>query len=97
MIRDAQGRKWFMRFRHYKNGWWWQARCDPRKSNLGLEANAMFKTKALAERDARTSIQSKDHVAEMAEFFRRLNKRGSECQLTREDVKAIERAGANRR
>ena len=26
MIKDAQGRKWFMRFRRYRNGWHWEAR-----------------------------------------------------------------------
>ena len=39
-----------------------------------------FKTKARAEEDARRVIQSFDAVAGSREYFRRLRKRGTECQ-----------------
>jgi hypothetical protein len=92
MIRDAKGRKWYLRFKQYRNGWHWDARCQA----YGQEANRTFKTKELAEADARRVISSRDVFAEMREFFRRLSLRGSECRLTAADHKAIKRAGAAR-
>jgi len=90
VIKDTQGRKWFMRFRQYRNGWHWEARHE----NLGQEGG-MFETKALAEADAYDVIRSRDAVAGMQEFFRRLRQRGTPCQLTSEDREAIARAGAS--
>jgi hypothetical protein len=59
MIRDAKGRKWFMRFKQYREGWHWEAQ----HKGCGMEAGRVFDTKALAEADARNAIQSCDHVA----------------------------------
>jgi hypothetical protein len=89
MIKDAKGRKWFMRFRQYRNGWHWEAR----HGHIGQQAGRVFKTKVLAEDDARRSIQGRDAIAVSQEYFRRLRKRGTECQLTADDQKAIARAG----
>jgi hypothetical protein len=52
----------------------------------------LFRTKALAEDDARRSIQNHDAIAAGVEYFRRLAERGSECRLTRKDHEAIQRA-----
>jgi hypothetical protein len=90
MIKDAKGRKWFMRFKQHQTGWYWEAR----HGNSGQASTQGFETKALAEDDARRSIQGRDAIAAMAEHFRRLRKRGSECRLTAADRKAIARAGA---
>ena len=90
MIRDAKGRKWSMRFKQYRNGWHWEAKHN---KNGGFEAGQMFKTKAAAEADARSSIQDRDPIAMWGEYFSRLRKRGTECQLTITDYEAIERAG----
>jgi hypothetical protein len=89
MIKDAKGRKWFMRFKRWRNGWTWEAR----HGNLGQETGQTFKTKALAEDDARRSIQGHDAVAQASEVWRRVMKRGSFCQLTAADHKAIARSG----
>ena len=59
MIKDTKGRKWFMRFRQYRNGWHWEAQ----HGNAGREAGETFRTKALAEDDARRSIQSFNSIA----------------------------------
>ena len=91
MIKDAQGRKWFMRFKQYRNGWHWEAW----HKNAGQEAGQMFKTKAAAEADARRIIQGHDAIAQMREYSSRLRKRGTECQLTAADHEAIMRAGEN--
>jgi hypothetical protein len=89
MIRDAKGRKWSMRFKQYQSGWYWEAR----HKSAGQESGQAFKSKALAEADARRCIQGRDAIAEGAEFFRRLRKRGTGCRLTVGDMKAIARAG----
>jgi len=91
MIRDAQSHKWAMRFKQYSNGWHWSARWR----DHGIEPDKMFQTKALAEADARQTITSCDHIAQGAEFFRRVAKRGTVCQLTAADLKAINRASRN--
>ena len=52
MIRDLKGRKWFMRFRQWRNGWSWEAECG----NSGQASDRTFKTKALAEAAARKAI-----------------------------------------
>jgi hypothetical protein len=75
MIKDAKGRKWSMRFKQYQQGWQWDARWKYHGQTSGM---TLFKTKALAEEDARRTIQSGDAVAAAEEFFRRLRKRGSE-------------------
>jgi hypothetical protein len=85
MIKDAQGRKWFMRFKQYREGWAWEARFGSRNGNQGQSSVETFATKALAEEDARREIPSYDAVAQMQEFFRRLKLRRTECQLTAED------------
>jgi hypothetical protein len=90
MIRDAKGRKWFLRFKQYQQGWHW----DARHGGQGMEAGKCFETKALAQADARRAILSCDHIAESQEYIRRLLMRGSECQLTAEDHEAIARAAA---
>jgi hypothetical protein len=90
MIRDAQGRKWRMRFKRYQQGWQWEARHGGYGQSSGMR---FFATKALAEADARHTIQSRDAIAASREYFRRLARRGSECQLTAADHKAINRAG----
>ena len=93
MIRDTKGRKWFMRFIKYQQGWQWNARCG----NIGQSSGEnLFKTKALAEADARSDIQGHDAIAHGGEYFRRLQLRGSHCQLIAEDHKAIARAGENK-
>ena len=64
MIRDAKGHKWFMRFKQYRDGWQWTA-SGP---NCGITSDLkLFPTRALAEADARRSIQSCDRVAESGE------------------------------
>jgi hypothetical protein len=90
-IEDAQGRKWFMRYKQYRDGWQWNARHGNHGQSSGSQ---LFRTKALAAEDARRSIQSHDAIASTAEFFRRVAKRGSECALTPEDHEAIRRAAA---
>lgn len=91
MIRDKQHRKWMMRFKQYQHGWQWNAEWK----SFGLSSGEqLFATKALAEADARRSIQSHDAVAQTQEYFRRLAMRGTECQLTPEDHEAIRQAGA---
>ena len=93
MIRDAKGRKWFMRFKQYQQGWKWEARHD--NCGQGCGWDEFFATRALAEEDARRTIAGSDAIAQSAEFFRRLELRGGvECQLTDADHKAIARAGA---
>ena len=92
MIKDTRGRKWFLRFKQYSNGWHWEAQCG----GFGQSAAKLFETKVLAEDDARRSIQSHDFIRGIQEYLRRLIKRGSECQLTAADHKAITRAGANK-
>lgn len=89
MIKDAKGRKWFMRFKQYRDGWRW----DARHGATGQGSVASFATKALAADDAAHRIRSSDAIAEGAEAFRRLRKRGTECQLTAADHKAIALAG----
>jgi hypothetical protein len=90
VIRDAKGRKWFIRIRRYSNGFHWDARCG----GLGRSAGEMFATKAEAEADVRRSITSDfDQFAASAEFFRRVQMRGSECRLTAADHRAIAQAG----
>jgi hypothetical protein len=89
MIRDAKGRKWFMRFKQYRNGWHWDAQCE---KGSGMEAGRTFETKLLAEADARRAIQGKDHIAWWQEYRRRLEMRGSECRLTADDWQAIKQA-----
>jgi hypothetical protein len=89
MIKDAQGRKWAMRFKQYSDGWQWNARWK----NLGQSSDALFPTKVLAEDNARRFIQGHNAVAHAAEFWSRVAKRGSECRLTPEDIKAIQQAG----
>jgi hypothetical protein len=93
MIRDAKGRKWFMRFIKYQKGWQWNA---THKNHGQSSGENLFKTKAEAEADARQDIQGHDSIALGGEYFRRLQLRGSHCQLTAEDHKAIERAGMNK-
>jgi hypothetical protein len=90
MIKDAKGRKWFMRFKQYQTGWQWNARCGNHGQSSGAE---LFATKALAEADARRVIPSRDVVAIARELTRCLMLRGSECQLTADDIEAIVRAG----
>jgi hypothetical protein len=53
----------------------------------------MFKTKALAVADAHRAIQGNDYIGYSQEYWRRLLKRGTECQFTAEDLEALERAG----
>jgi hypothetical protein len=90
MIRDSRNRKWFLRFKQYKQGWSWEARCGAHGQGSGFN---FFATRALAEADARRSIQSGDAIASGKEYFRLLKMRGGmECQLTAEDWAAIERA-----
>ena len=60
MIRDTKGRKWFLRFKQFREGWAWDARCG----GIGIEAGECFETKALAQADARRFILSSDHIAE---------------------------------
>jgi len=91
MIKDTKGRKWFMRFKHYRQGWWWEARHGNHGQTSGMR---FFQTKACAETDARRAIQSYDVIVAGAEYFRRLRMRGSECQLTPEDYEAIGQAGS---
>lgn len=93
MIKDMQGRKWFMRFKHYRQGWSW----DARHSNHGQSSGVrFFQTKELAAADARRQILGHDAVAASAEYLRRLSMRGSDCALTAEDCEAIERARSGR-
>jgi hypothetical protein len=71
MIRDAQGRKWHMRFRQHRGGGWeWEARC--RSENLGWSCLTLFATKTAAEADARRVIPSRDvaAAANALEIFR---------------------------
>jgi hypothetical protein len=97
MIKDAQGRKWFMRFKRYSNGWHWEARVEERHGGIGREASKVFRTKAHAEADAHREITTCDAVALSREYFRRWRARGTECQMTHEDHEAITRAGYGRR
>ena len=64
MIKDAKGRKWLLRFRQYQNGWHWQAQFESSGSGFIQRAIKTFKTKALAEANARKVIQGSDVVAE---------------------------------
>jgi len=69
MIKDAQGRKWSVRFKHSPYGWRW----DARHGNYGqCSTGTPFATKDEAEADARRSIQGSDAIAESAEYLRRL-------------------------
>ena len=90
MIRDAARRKWFLRFKQYREGWTWEAR----HGDHGQGSDEVFATKALAEADARRTIAGSDAIAQAKEYFRRLRLRGGECQFTDADHKAIARAGA---
>jgi hypothetical protein len=96
MIKDAQGRKWFMRFRQYQQGWQWNARCGS-VNLIQSSAETLYATKAAAVAAAERAITSSDAVATAKEFWRRVVGRGSECQLTADDVEAIRRAAAGRR
>jgi hypothetical protein len=69
MIRDTKGRKWFMRFRQYREGWHWVAK-NPNASDIF--AKRCFPTKELALEDARSYLQGPDHAAQMQEYIRRL-------------------------
>jgi len=60
MIKDAKGRKWFMRFKQYREGWQWTARHHGQGIDSGWQ---LFPTRAAAEEDARHFILSCDHVA----------------------------------
>jgi hypothetical protein len=82
-----------MRFKQYQTGWAWEARCG----NCGQSSKAEFATKVLAEDNARQEIQGFDAIAASKEYFRRLRKRGTECQLTADDHRAIRKAGANKK
>jgi hypothetical protein len=66
MIKDAQGRKWLMRFSIARAG----------VNRAPQQPQAIFGlatvSKALAEDDARGEIQSSDALAASMEFFRRL-------------------------
>jgi hypothetical protein len=93
MIKDAKGRKWAMRFKQYQEGWLWEARWKNNGQSSGV---MLFETKALAEDDARRRIQGRDAIALTAEYFRRLERRGSVCQLTATDHAAIARAGGTK-
>jgi hypothetical protein len=93
MIRDAKGRKWYLRFKQYRNGWYWEAQCKGHGQSSGWN---FFPTRALAETDARRCISTFDAIAASAEFIRLLQRRGSECRLTAADRKAIKRAGTAR-
>lgn len=92
MIRDAKGHKWYMRFKQYREGWNWDA--HNKDAGGGITSFELFATKALAEADARRSIQSCDHVAYCKEYTRRLLMRSRECSLTPEDHEAIRLAAA---
>jgi hypothetical protein len=83
MIRDAKGRKWFMRFKHHSNGWRWIARNE----NAGLEADTVFPTRRMAMNDAYRVISGRDIVAERQEYWRSIVKR----ELTDNELSAISR------
>jgi hypothetical protein len=89
MIRDAQGHKWFMRFKEYRDGWQWTATGPNCGITSGLK---LFPTRAAAEDDARRCLQSHDRVVWSREYIRLVMKRGSTCSLTAEDHEAIRRA-----
>jgi hypothetical protein len=74
MIKDKKGRKWFLRFKQYQMGWYWEARCGIYGQSSGAKGTKWFETKALAENDARRRIQSRDSIAVSQELFRRLRK-----------------------
>jgi hypothetical protein len=93
VIKGAKGRKWFLRFRQYQQGWSWDAKCRGLGQTSGDE---FFATRADAEADARRAITSHDAFALSAEFFSRVRLRGTPCQLTAEDHAAITRAGYRR-
>jgi hypothetical protein len=90
MIKDGKGRKWYLRFKQYRQGWYWEARHENYGQSSGSE---FFKTKALAEADACRKIRSHDAVASSGEYLHRLCRRGTVCRLTAADWNAIERAG----
>ena len=75
-----------MKFNQYRTGWQWYARCGSYGQSSGLN---LFATKAAAEADARRTIHGRDAIAVRAEYSRRLMKRGTPCQLTAADHKAI--------
>jgi hypothetical protein len=81
-----------MRFKRYRDGWRWDARSECGRG--GITSYDPFATKAAAEDDARSYIQSCDHVAYAKEYTRLLRLRGTECRLTPEDHEAIRRAAA---
>jgi hypothetical protein len=89
MIKDATGRKWYMRFTLYRQGWHWEAWHDCHSYNSGPN---FFRTKARAEAAARSAIQNSDVLAGVMEFYRLWGKRGTICSLTPNDYKAIQRA-----
>jgi hypothetical protein len=69
MIKDMQGRKWFMRFKRYRQGWRWEARHGNHGQSSGMR---FFQTKAHAETDARRQLQGRDAIAAAAEYLRRV-------------------------
>jgi hypothetical protein len=81
MIKDAKGRKWFLRFKQSSNGWHWRARHE----NLGREAGIVFPTKGLARNDAYRVIAGRDVIAEKQEYWRSIVKH----ELTANERKAI--------
>jgi hypothetical protein len=95
VIRDAKGRKWFLRFKRYQDGFQWDAQLRDPDPNIGRSSGTrLFATRADAEADAGRSILEFDQVAHGQEFFRRLQMRGGTvCQLTAADLEAIDRAG----
>jgi hypothetical protein len=91
MIRDTQGRKWYMRFKQYRQGWQWDACHDGCGFDSGEQ---LFPTRALAEDHARSFLRRWDHVAWRKVYTRLLLLRGSECSLTPEDHEAIRQAAS---
>jgi hypothetical protein len=90
MIKDATGRKWFMRFKEYRDGWRWTAQTIGGCIESGFRP---FRSRAAAENNARRYFQSRDPIAAMNEMTSRLLKRGTFCGLTSKDQEAIERKG----
>jgi hypothetical protein len=78
-----------MRFRQYREGWAWEARCG----DFGKRSSRCFPSREHAIADAERSIAQCDNLAEAREFMRRLRLRGSVCQLTPWDGAAIIAAG----
>jgi hypothetical protein len=79
MIKDAKGRKWFLRFKQYPTGWHWEARHGNHGQSSGIPrpfrgrpGQPGFATKALAETNAQCTISESDAVKASQEFLRRL-------------------------